>query len=173
MSIFDQHLNRSPAENSEKGDTPNLLVTLDTSQSPEMAGWAAEAEADGVHLGQDDMPLTEARKQFPELNIFGLSTHNPDQAQRAAEVAPDYCGVGPVYATPTKEIPDPALGPDLAGRMIQSAPFTTVAIGGINETNIPDVRRAGAINFCVVRPVCLSPAPFDAIRRLHDAWFTV
>ena len=134
---------------------------------------AAETEADGVHLGQDDMSLPEARKKFPELKIFGLSTHNPDQAKRAVEVAPDYCGVGPVYVTPTKEIPDPALGPDLAGSIIQSAPFTTVAIGGINETNIPDVRRAGAINFCVVRPVCLSPVPFDAIRRLNEQWFTV
>lgn len=134
---------------------------------------AAETEADGVHLGQDDMSLPEARKKFPELKIFGLSTHNPDQAKRAVEVAPDYCGVGPVYVTPTKEIPDPALGPDLAGSIIQSAPFTTVAIGGINETNIPYVRRAGAINFCVVRPVCLSPVPFDAIRRLNEQWFTV
>lgn len=131
---------------------------------------AAEAEADGVHLGQDDMTLPEARRLYPSLRLFGLSTHNPTQAQRAVEVAPDYCGVGPVFATPTKEIPDPALGPEQAGAIIQAAPFTTVAIGGLNETNLADVLRAGAINFSVVRYVCLAPAPFDAIRRLQDIW---
>ena len=131
---------------------------------------AAECEADGVHLGQDDMPLAEARRLYPSLQIFGLSTHNPSQAQAAVTQNPDYCGVGPVYATPTKEIPDPALGPQQAGEIIRAAPFTTVAIGGINETNMRDVLAAGAINFAVVRPVCLSPSPFDAIRRLQDVW---
>lgn len=131
---------------------------------------AAEVNADGVHLGQDDLPLDQARRQFPSLKIFGLSTHNADQAQRAASLSPDYCGVGPVYATPTKEIPDPELGPERAGAIIRAAPFTTVAIGGINESNLAEVLKAGAINFSVVRYVCRSPAPFDAIRRLQDIW---
>ena len=131
---------------------------------------AAACGADGVHLGQDDMPLSDARRLYPSLRIFGLSTHNPSQAQAAVPQNPDYCGVGPVFATPTKEIPDPALGPRLAGEIIRAAPFTTVAIGGINETNLRGVRAAGAINFAVVRPVCLSPEPFDAIRRLQDMW---
>ena len=82
---------------------------------------ASEAEADGVHLGQDDMTLPEARSRYPGLRLFGLSTHNPEQAQRAAEATPDYCGVGPVFATPTKEIPDPALGPEQAGAIIRAA----------------------------------------------------
>ena len=133
---------------------------------------AAEVEADGVHLGQDDMSLPEARRLFPSLRLFGLSTHNPDQARRAVEVNPDYCGVGPVFATPTKEIPDPALGPEQAGAIIRTAPFTTVAIGGLNETNLAEVLKAGAINFSVVRYVCLAPATFDAIRRLQDLWQT-
>jgi thiamine-phosphate pyrophosphorylase len=131
---------------------------------------ASEAEADGVHLGQDDMTLPEARSRYPGLRLFGLSTHNPEQAQRAAEATPDYCGVGPVFATPTKEIPDPALGPEQAGAIIRAAPFTTVAIGGLDETNLPAVLREGAVNFAVVRYVCLAPAPFDAIRRLQDLW---
>ena len=131
---------------------------------------AAEVEADGVHLGQDDLPLGEARRLFPSLTYFGLSTHNPEQARRAAALSPDYCGVGPVYATPTKEIPDPALGPEQAGAIIRAAPFTTVAIGGINEDNLAAVLKSGAINFSVVRYVCLSPQPYDAIRRLQDIW---
>ena len=133
---------------------------------------AAEVGADGVHLGQDDLPLDQARRQYPSLKVFGLSTHNPDQARRAASLSPDYCGVGPVFATPTKEIPDPALGPEQAGAIIRVAPFTTVAIGGINESNLADVLKAGAINFSVVRPVCRAPQPFDAIRRLQDLWQT-
>jgi len=133
---------------------------------------ADEVGADGVHLGQDDMTLTEARRRYPGLRVFGLSTHNSEQAQRAVEVAPDYCGVGPVFATPTKDIPDPALGPAQAGAIIRAAPFTTVAIGGLDGTNLSDVLREGAINFSVVRYVCLAPAPFDAIRRLQDLWQT-
>lgn len=133
---------------------------------------AAEAEADGVHVGQDDMPVSEVRQRFPSLRVIGLSTHNPEQAVLAEALHPDYCGVGPVYVTPTKEIPDPALGPERAGAIIRAAPFTTVAIGGITEDNMKAVRKAGAQNFAVVRPVCLSPAPFDAIRRLQACWFT-
>jgi thiamine-phosphate pyrophosphorylase len=134
---------------------------------------AAKVEADGVHLGQDDMPLGQARKEFPELEIFGLSTHSEQQAQSAAALKPDYCGVGPVFATPTKDIPDPVLGTALAGRIIQNAPFTTVAIGGINESNLKSVLQAGAINYSVVRYVCLAAKPYDAIRRLQDVWYTV
>ena len=144
--------------------TGTLLIINDD------ASIAAACEADGVHLGQDDMPLPEARRLYPSLRVFGLSTHNPAQALAAARVNPDYCGVGPVFATPTKEIPDPSLGPQLAGEIIRAAPFTTLAIGGINEDNMREVRQAGVTNFAVVRPVCLSPAPFDAIRRLQDSW---
>jgi thiamine-phosphate pyrophosphorylase len=131
---------------------------------------AAESGADGVHLGQTDMPLPEARLKFPDLAFFGLSTHSTEQAQKAVALTPDYCGVGPVFATPTKEIPDPTLGPELAGEIIRQAPFTTVAIGGINRSNLATVLRAGAINFAVVREVCLDHAPYDAIRRLQDIW---
>lgn len=133
---------------------------------------AVEAEADGVHVGQDDMPVPDVRRRFPSLRIIGLSTHNPLQAKAAEPLMPDYCGIGPVYATPTKEIPDPTLGPEQAGAIIRAAPFTTVAIGGINEENMEAVRAAGAINFAVVRPVCLSTTPFDMIQRLQERWFS-
>ncbi len=134
---------------------------------------AAEAGADGVHLGQDDLPIPEARKRFPELRIFGLSTHSYAQMEAAKAIAPDYAGVGPVYATPTKAIPDPTLGPQEAGRIVQASPWPTVAIGGIDEARLPEVIRAGAINFSVVRAVCKSPAPYDAIRRLQELWLSL
>ncbi|MBR4171867.1 MAG: thiamine phosphate synthase, partial [Kiritimatiellae bacterium] len=145
------------------GEKTRLIVDDD----PEIA---AEIEADGVHLGQTDMPIPEARKRYPSLRIFGLSTHNPQQAEDAVSVSPDYCGVGPVFATPTKKIPDPTVGVETAGAIIRAAPFTTVAIGGINKTNLRDVLRAGAINFAVVRPVCQSIDPRGEIRRLQDIW---
>jgi len=134
---------------------------------------AAQMEADGVHLGQDDMSLDQARKEFPGLKIFGLSTHSEEQAAKAVALKPDYCGVGPVYKTPTKDIPDPELGAELAGRIIRNAPFTTVAIGGIDENNLETVLKNGAINYSVVRYVCLAPKPYDAIMRLQEIWHSL
>lgn len=129
---------------------------------------AAETGADGVHLGQDDMPLPAARERFPELKIFGLSTHSPAQVAAARAAAPDYIGVGPVYATPTKEIPDATLGLATMREMIAAAPCPAVAIGGIDADRLPDVLRAGAENFAVVRAVCKSPDPYAAILRLLE-----
>ena len=131
---------------------------------------AVEVGADGVHLGQGDMPLPEARARFPELKLFGLSTHSYAQMEAAKAVMPDYAGVGPVYATPTKEIPDPTLGPAEAGRIVRASPWPTVAIGGIDEARLPEVLRAGAINFSVVRAVCHAADPYAAICRLQAIW---
>lgn len=129
---------------------------------------AAEVGADGVHVGQGDMPVAEVRAKFPSLRIVGLSTHNPEQARRAIGAKPDYIGVGPVFATPTKKIPDPTLGVETAGRMIASVPFPAVAIGGLNLETLPAVLAAGARNFAVVRAVCASDDPYAAIRRIQD-----
>ncbi|MEG1480377.1 MAG: thiamine phosphate synthase [Kiritimatiellia bacterium] len=131
---------------------------------------AVESEADGVHLGQGDQPLPEARAQWQELKIFGLSTHSFEQMTNARHVQPDYIGVGPLYATPTKDIPDPTLGAIEAGRIIQSAPCPAVAIGGIDCTRLPEVLRAGAINYSVVRAVCGEKDPYSAICRLQEIW---
>ncbi len=134
------------------------------------AAIAAEVAADGVHVGQGDMAVEEVRRRFPTLRIVGLSTHNLGQTQSAASAQglarPDYIGVGPVYATPTKKIPDPVLGPEKAGEMIAASPFPAVAIGGINLETISAIKAAGARNFAVVRPVCGADDPLAAIRAL-------
>ena len=127
---------------------------------------AAEVGADGVHVGQGDMPPAEVRARFPELQIVGLSTHSLEQAEASRSQPVDYIGVGPVYATPTKEIPDPTLGPELAGRMVAAANVPAVAIGGINAETLPPVLAAGARNFAVVRAVCGCRDHEAAIRRL-------
>lgn len=128
---------------------------------------AAEVEADGVHVGQGDMPVPDVRRRYPSLRIVGLSTHSPEQARRAVAVRPDYIGVGPVFATPTKKIPDPTLGVETAGRMIASVPFPAVAIGGLNLDTLPSVLAAGARSFAVVRAVCGSSDPYAAIRAIQ------
>ena len=129
---------------------------------------AAEAEADGVHVGQDDMSPAEVRAKFPQLKVVGLSTHNLDQVRASWDQPIDYIGVGPVYATPTKDIPDPTLGPEMAGRMIAAARVPAVAIGGINAETLPPVLVAGARNFAVVRAVCQSQDPYSAICKLLE-----
>ena len=129
---------------------------------------AAEAEADGVHVGQDDMPPAEVRARYPSLKIVGLSTHNPAQVAASRAQPIDYIGVGPVYATPTKDIPDPTLGLETMRAMIAAAAHPAVAIGGIDATRLADVLAAGARNWAVVRAVCQSPDPYAAIRNLQD-----
>ncbi|MGO9239526.1 MAG: thiamine phosphate synthase [Bryobacteraceae bacterium] len=132
---------------------------------------AAESDADGVHLGQDDLSITEARRRWPVAGkIFGLSTHNEEQERGARELAPDYIGVGPVFATPTKEQPDPTLGLERMGRIVRASPLTTVPIGGINHYNLPAVLGHGAVNFCVLRAVNLEADPEPAIRALQALW---
>jgi thiamine-phosphate pyrophosphorylase len=114
--------------------------------SPELA---LRCEADGVHVGQDDMPVALVRELVGEL-IVGLSTHSPEQI-RAAEGA-DYIGVGPVYATPTKEGRAP-VGLELVRAAARAAGVPWFAIGGIDETNADEVVAAGAERLAVVRAI--------------------
>ena len=129
---------------------------------------AVEVEADGVHVGQDDMSVAEVRARYPSLRIVGLSTHNPAQALAAIPQKPDYIGVGPVWATPTKDIPDPTLGVATAVQMAQSVPFPAVCIGGVDPDRLPELLKAGVKNFSVVRAVCASDDPYSAIRKLQE-----
>jgi thiamine-phosphate pyrophosphorylase len=145
--------------------TGTLFVVND---DPEIA---SEAEADGVHVGQDDLAPAEVRAHHPGLRIVGLSTHNLEQVRASTTQPIDYIGVGPVYATPTKDIPDPTLGLATMGEMIAAAAHPAVAIGGIDQERLPSVIAAGARNFAVVRAVCRSPDPYGEIRKLLDACF--
>lgn len=131
---------------------------------------ALEAGADGVHVGQTDMSVSEVRRNYPSLRIVGKSTHSPEQAAAAVKEAPDYIGAGPVWPTPTKKIPDPTLGVAAAAAMVRSVPFPAVAIGGIDESRLPELAAAGIANFAVVRAVCAAPDPYERIVRLQEAF---
>ena len=140
--------------------TGTLLIVNDDPSIASVVG------ADGVHVGQGDMAPAEVRSRFPELKVVGLSTHNMDQVRASNGQPIDYIGVGPVYATPTKDIPDPTLGLDTMSKMIAAANHPAVAIGGIDATRLPDVIAAGARNYAVVRAVCQSEDPYAAILKL-------
>ena len=110
------------------------------------------AEADGIHLGQDDMSIEWGKKFFPEKDkVWGLSTHSPEQSRIARKKNPDYIGYGPVFPTPTKKIPDPAVGIDSLRNIVKESEVPVVAIGGLFPENLPEVIEAGARNVCVVR----------------------
>lgn len=132
---------------------------------------AREMDADGVHLGQTDEPLNQARARWNSPGkIFGWSTHNEDQVAEAMRLQPDYIGFGPVFSTPTKNPPDPVVGCERLARVVAKSPIPVVAIGGIDTQNLPMVLKTGARNFAVVRAVCARPDPRNAIRDLMRIW---
>jgi len=129
---------------------------------------ALAAGADGVHVGQDDMPLARVRELVgPEL-VVGLSTHTPAEidAASASGTGCDYIGVGPVHATPTKP-GRPAVGLDLVRYAAAHAAVPYFAIGGIDAANAPAVLAAGARRIAVVRAIADAPDPERAARALR------
>ena len=122
--------------------------------------------ADGVHLGQDDLPLAAARRLAPQLRI-GVSTHSLEQARAAA--AADYIGFGPVYPTESKENPDPVVGTEaLASACLIGVPV--VAIGGITLDRLPEIARAGASAAAIIRAVNGSADIASAARFATRLW---
>ena len=125
---------------------------------------ALTANADGVHLGQDDLPIGEARKITPEGFIIGISTHSLEQALLAEKEGADYIGCGPVFSTPTKEDYIP-IGLDTVKNVIGSVKIPVVAIGGLNSQNIPTLRKMGVKNFAMVRE--LQADTFNIIKQIN------
>ncbi|MGH9561870.1 MAG: thiamine phosphate synthase [Terracidiphilus sp.] len=117
---------------------------------------ASIAEASGVHVGQDDLPPEEARKICKPPLWVGVSTHNLNQLREAEGTSADYIAVGPIFATDTKENPDPVVGLELlrAARLITRKPL--VAIGGITVERAAEVFAAGADSVAVIRDLALA-----------------
>ncbi len=127
---------------------------------------AAAADADGVHLGQDDVPVDRARGIVGEGRSIGLSTHTPAQIDDAIEAGVDYIGVGPVNETPTKP-GRPAVGLRLVEYAARHATVPWFAIGGISGANIAQVVAVGATRVAVVRALTEAPDPEAAARELR------
>ena len=128
---------------------------------PDLVG---AARADGVHVGQDDMPVARAREIVGPERIVGLSTHSPKQL--AAAAGADYVAVGPVHATPTKP-GRPATGLDYVRHAAAHAPVPWFAIGGIDASNAGAVVAAGAHRIVVVRAIAEATDPESAARELR------
>ena len=101
-------------------------------------------EADGVHLGQDDLPVNRVRELVGKDLIIGLSTHSPEQAQSAMKMGVDYIGVGPIFTTQTKKDVCAPVGLEYLDYVVKHIPLPFVAIGGIKEHNITEVAQRGA-----------------------------
>jgi len=128
--------------------------------------WVAKhSGADGVHLGQEDGSLKEARGILGEKVILGRSTHSQVQAQAAEKEGFDYIGVGPVFQTPTKPHCTP-VGLELVRFASRHIHIPFVAIGGIDAHNIKEVREAGAQTVAVVRAVMTARDPKKACEKL-------
>jgi thiamine-phosphate pyrophosphorylase len=112
------------------------------------------------------MSYRDARKIIGEKAIVGISTHSVMQVEQACALFPDYIGIGPVFPTPTKKVPDPVIGIETLRAMLKASTVPAVAIGGIILENLPDVLRAGARNFCMVRPLNQSHKPEKVLKEI-------
>ena len=126
---------------------------------------ARSVDADGVHLGEEDLPLKDARDLLGAGRIIGKSTHSLEQALAAQAEGADYIGVGPIFPTPTK--PDyRSVGTALISQVASRMRAPIVCIGGINGSNLEQVLEAGACCVAVVRAVCGAADPEAAARAL-------
>jgi thiamine-phosphate pyrophosphorylase len=128
---------------------------------------AALCRADFLHLGQDDIPIDDARKIVGDMKI-GLSTHSMQQAQEAMKHAPAYIGFGPIYPTNAKANPDKPVGTELLQQVLGIASVPVVAIGGIFPENIHEVVKAGATNVSLVRHFMSATSTSELQLRLSE-----
>ncbi|MCU0244568.1 MAG: thiamine phosphate synthase, partial [Acidobacteria bacterium] len=126
--------------------------------------------ATGVHLGQDDLPVPDARRVLGPGAVIGVSVNTPDEARRAAAEGADYVGAGPAFATSTKDTPLAVLGPEGIARIKRAAVVPVVAIGGITAANAASLAAAGADGVAVVSAVLGSPDPEGAAADLARAF---
>lgn len=127
-----------------------------------------EAGADGVHLGQDDLPVSAGRELVGPDRLVGLSTHTPAQVDAAGDAGADYIGVGPVHATLTKPGRE-AVGAELVAYAARHARVPFFAIGGITPENVGSVMDAGAGRIAVVRAIADAEDPAAAAGALSCA----
>ncbi|MEJ5364678.1 MAG: thiamine phosphate synthase [Desulfosoma sp.] len=128
---------------------------------------ALAVDADGVHLGQDDMPLHVARRLLGPNRLIGVTVHNRREIEEAERGGADYISLAPVFATPTKPDHQPPMGVEGLKRLMEGVTCPAVAIGGINADNIADVIRTGVKGVCVVSAVLGRDDPEDAARTLR------
>lgn len=126
---------------------------------------ALAVDADGVHLGQGDLPLNLARKVMGPEKLIGISTHSPEQVQAAIAGGPDYLGFGPIFRPSSKVDHDPVVGVDGLRVIRALAALPIFAIGGITVESVEEVIRAGADGVAVISAILKAP---DIQRAVND-----
>lgn len=142
-------------------DTQTLLFINDR------ADIARLCDADGLHLGQTDLSVAEARRIVGDRMLIGKSTHTFKELAAARAETPDMVGVGPVFGTRSKNITYPQLGLDKARKLRERAAMPAVAIGGIESENLPGLLDQGFTLYALIGEVCQSTQPRKVIRRLQ------
>jgi thiamine-phosphate pyrophosphorylase len=125
---------------------------------------AVAVDADGVHLGQEDLPYTEARKVMGPNRIIGLSTHNADQVREADRLKPDYIGFGPIFTPGSKRDHDPVVGIEGLRTIRPLTALPIFAIGGITLDQVGEVIRAGANGIAVISALLKAPNIKQAVN---------
>ncbi len=125
---------------------------------------AMAVDADGVHLGQDDLPVQTARSVLGENKIIGLSTHSLKDAEVAQDSGADYIAIGPIFKSTTKDVRSP-LGADIIRAVKKISKLPVIAIGGINEENVGDVIQAGADGAAVISAIISKPDITASVRE--------
>jgi thiamine-phosphate pyrophosphorylase len=126
---------------------------------------ALASEADGLHVGQEDLPVAIARRLLPIDKILGCSARNMDEAKKARSDGADYLGIGAIYPTTSKDVVE-AIGPDTLREIRRALDLPLVAIGGINQTNLKAVIKAGADAAAVISAVMSADDVEKATRQL-------
>jgi len=125
-------------------------------------------QADGVHVGQDDLPAKDVRKLIGHDMILGISTHSPEQALAAVSDGADYIGTGPIFKTFTKKDVCAPVGLSYLKYVVKNIDIPHVAIGGIKESNLDDVIDSGAACVCMVTEILGAEDIISTIKRITD-----
>jgi thiamine-phosphate pyrophosphorylase len=126
------------------------------------------AGASGVHVGQDDLDVEQARRVLGRDKFVGVSTHNLEQFERAAASSADYIAVGPVFGTSSKANPDPVVGVEFIRKTRALSDKPIVAIGGISVERAASVIEAGADSVAVISGILTAPNPAQRARQYMD-----
>jgi thiamine-phosphate pyrophosphorylase len=168
-----QYRNKSAPAKELLETSRELVLSLESSHSAlivnDRPDVAALAGARGVHVGQDDLGVEQARAVVGNEMWIGVSTHNLEQFRRASATSADYIAIGPVFATASKANPDPVVGLELLREVRALTEKPIVAIGGITLDRAKSVIDAGADCVAVISDILLAPSPGGRARQFLDA----
>jgi thiamine-phosphate pyrophosphorylase len=129
---------------------------------------AIAAEADGVHLGQDDFPIPLARELLGQERIIGASASDINEGRKCLEEGADYIGFGPVYPTTSKDDAGAVKGLDTLTQIAEAVSAPIIAIGGISSNRVSEILQAGAHGIAVISSVCCQEDPEQATKTLYQ-----